>query len=157
MTAGTEAGVIDASVAVKWYLNDEEHEAQAKQLLTRLSSGQAVLAAPAQIHYEVPSALLAANRRREPRLSKEEAEHALVEFLATEITLYHTADLIIAALPLVYQHDIALYDAVYLALAQQLDVPLITADRRLHQRIRNLPAVVWLGDYAPPSGGEPTP
>jgi predicted nucleic acid-binding protein len=139
---------------VKWYLNDEEHQEQAHQLLTRLSSGQAILAAPVQIHYEVPSAILAANRRSKPRLSQEEAEQAISEFLATGITIYHAPDLILTALPLVYQHDIALYDAVYLALAQQLNVPLITADRRLHQRIRQLPAVVWLGDYTPPLGGE---
>ena len=157
MTTAAEACVVDASVAAKWYLKDEEHREQANHLLARLSAGRAVLAAPVQIRYEVPSAIIAAHRRREPRLSREAADEAVAQFLATDLTTYHAPGLIRLAVPLVYQHDIALYDAVYLALAQQLDVPLITADRRLYQRIRQLPNVVWLGEYSPPGPPEASP
>ncbi len=69
--------------------------------------------------------------------------------MTIELVLYGSADLIPAAYALVHQHGIAFYDALYLALALQLDVPFITADRRLYQRIAQLPLVVWLGDYAP--------
>jgi predicted nucleic acid-binding protein len=36
---------------------------------------------------------------------------------------------------LVHQHGIALYDALYLALSQGLNIPLLNADSRLHQRV----------------------
>jgi len=54
-----------------------------------------------------------------------------------------------AAYPLVHQYDCALYDALYLALAQQLALPFVTADRRLYERIRHLSYAVWIGDYSP--------
>lgn len=49
-----DAFVIDASVAVKSYLPDEEYREQANYLLARLSSGRTILAAPVLIRYEVP-------------------------------------------------------------------------------------------------------
>src|SRR5687767_8584463 len=100
MTTGAEDCVVDASVAAKWYLRDEEHREQANHLLARLSAGRAVLAAPVQIRYEIPSAIVAANRRREPRLSREEAEQAIAELLSTDLTTYHTPELIPLAVPL---------------------------------------------------------
>ena len=95
MTTGAEGAVIDASVAVNWYLKDEEQQAQAQHLLARLSSGQTILAAPVQLRYEVPSAILAAHRRPTPRLSREAAEQAITEFLGTSITTYHTPALLL--------------------------------------------------------------
>ena len=52
--------VVDASVAVKWHLGDEEHADQAVQLLQRFAQGDVELLAPTQIRYEVPSAITAA-------------------------------------------------------------------------------------------------
>ncbi len=51
---------------------------------------------------------------------------------------------------LAHQHGCAFCDALYLALAQRLGIPFITADRRLHQRIGHLPDVVWLADDVSP-------
>ncbi|MDQ3700820.1 MAG: type II toxin-antitoxin system VapC family toxin [Chloroflexota bacterium] len=149
MTTGAEAYVIDASVAVKWHLRDEEHLVQADQLLYGLAAGRLTLAAPVHIHYEFPSALLSAHRRRAPRLSRLEAEAAITEFLATGVTLYHTTQLVSDAVPLVFEHDIAFYDAIYVALARALPARFVTADRRLYEQIEQLPEVVRLGDYQP--------
>lgn len=38
-------------------------------------------------------------------------------------------------------------------MAKRLGIPLITADRRLYQRIGHFPDVLWLGDYAPTRAG----
>ncbi|MDQ3700045.1 MAG: type II toxin-antitoxin system VapC family toxin [Chloroflexota bacterium] len=147
MTTGAEAlvadaFVVDASVAVKWYLPDEEYREQANYLLARLSSGRTILAAPVLIRYEVPAVLIRAARRG--RLSQDAARQAIQQFLQTGITTYHTPELITDAAPLAASHDLTLYDAAYLALARALTVPLITVDRQLAQ----LPGVVWLGDYS---------
>ena len=149
MTTGAEAYVIDASVAVKWHLRDEEHLEQADQLLNGLAAGRLTLAAPVHIQYEIPSALLSAHRRRAPRVSRLEAEGAIAEFLATGVTLYHTTQLVSDAIPLVFEHDIAFYDAIYVALARALPAHFVTADQRLYQQIKQLPEAVWLGHYQP--------
>src|SRR5262245_20825821 len=144
---GLEALVVDASVATKWHLTDEDHAAEALDILERFARGELTLVAPEQIRYEVPSAIAAATLGTGARLPVDLARLAIEKFLALGIETRRGDDLILAAYPLVHQHGIAFYDALYLALAQQLALPLVLADRRLHQRIRDLPEVVWIGDY----------
>ena len=142
-----EALVVDASVATKWHLTDEDHAEQALDVLERFARGELTLVAPEQIRYEVPSAITAATLGTRPRLPIDLARLAIEKFLALGIQTYRRGELILAAYPLVHQHQIAFYDALYLALAQQLALPFVLADRRLYQRIRDLPEVVWIGDY----------
>lgn len=149
MTTAAEAFVVDASVAAKWHLKGEAYDEQARLLLTRLAQGLTALAAPSQIRYEVPSAITAATLGRAPRLSHEDGRAAIAEFLSLPLVFYDSPALILNAYALVHEYVIAIYDALYLALAQQLDVPFVTADRRLYQRIQQLPGVVWLGNYTP--------
>jgi predicted nucleic acid-binding protein len=52
---------------------------------------------------------------------------------------------IFAAYPLVQQYGCSFY----VALALDLKLPLITADRKLYERIKELPDIIWLGDYQP--------
>ncbi|MCL5265023.1 MAG: type II toxin-antitoxin system VapC family toxin [Chloroflexi bacterium] len=58
------------------------------------------------------------------------------------------SELILAAYNLVHQSGCALYDALYLALAQRLGAEFITADSRLFRMIGDVPNVIWIGDYA---------
>ncbi len=149
------AMVVDASVAVKWHLTDEEDADAAALLLTRFSDRQVDLVAPDQIRYEVPNAIAVATIGREPRLTPEQGREAIEEFLALALPTVVDDELIAKAFPLVHQYGIAFYDALYVALAQRLGIPFITADRRLYDYIRQLPAVIWIGDYAQNQEGEP--
>lgn len=146
MATAVDTVVVDASVAVKWHLNDEQDAAPALRLLTRFGQGEVVLVAPDHIRYEVPSAITVATIGSRPRLTREQGHQAIAEFLALGLTTVGTDALIVAAYPLVHQHSIALYDALYLALALALGHVLVTADRKLYQRIGHLPDVVWIGD-----------
>jgi predicted nucleic acid-binding protein len=38
---------------------------------------------------------------------------------------------------------------LYVALAERLPLPLLTAGRKLNDRIRHLPNVLWLTDWRP--------
>jgi predicted nucleic acid-binding protein len=145
------AFVVDASVAVKWHLPDEDDADIAFSLLDQYEQGDVDLLAPYHIRYEVGSAITVATLGRAPRLSRVEGELAIAEFLALHIETRTDEVLIPAAHALVHQHGCAFYDALYLALADRTGLPFITADRRLHQRIGHLPNVVWLGDYVAPS------
>ncbi|GAC1448490.1 MAG: type II toxin-antitoxin system VapC family toxin [Ktedonobacterales bacterium] len=140
--------MVDASVAVKWHLQDEEHVDQALALLDQFAAGAVELVAPDQIRYEVPSAVAVATRRATPRLTMEQGREAIDEFLALGLTTLRDDDLIVRAYALVHQYAIAFYDALYLACAQHIGCPLIVADNRFYQRIRTLPHIIWIGDYA---------
>ena len=139
--------VVDASVAVKWHLLDEEDADTALALFDDFVEGRVDLLAPDQIRYEVASSITVATLGRQPRLPRVEGEAALAEFLRIRIHLHADDALIPAAFDVVHRHGCAFYDALYLALAQREEAAFITADRKLHQRIGHLSSVLWLGDY----------
>jgi predicted nucleic acid-binding protein len=142
-----EALVVDASVAAKWHLKDEEDADRAILLLDRFVAGRVSLWAPSHIRYEIPSVITHATIGRAPRLSQDVAQESIAAFLAFEIQTVETNEMILDAFLLVHKRGIAFYDGRYLALAQQLDLPLMTADRRLYERIRSVSNLVWLGTY----------
>jgi predicted nucleic acid-binding protein len=144
MARNADTLVLDASVAVKWHLSDEEYAEEAVELLSRFSEGRVTLLAPDHIRYEVPSAITVATIGSQPRLTRQQGQDAIEESLALGLTTVADDALILDAYSLVHQHGIALYDALYLALAQRSGCALITADRRLYQRIGYLTEVVWI-------------
>lgn len=144
-----DALVVDASVAAKWFMSDEEHADKAMLLLERFAEGRTRLIAPEYIRYEVASAITVATQGRQARVSQQYGEKAIARFQALGIETLNGDELILAAYSLVHQYGCALYDALYLTLAQRLGLPLITADRKLYLRIRSLPDVIWIGDYSP--------
>jgi predicted nucleic acid-binding protein len=149
MTPITEALVVDASVAAKWHLRDEEEAEKALLLLQRFTQGKVELFAPEYIHYEVAAAITFASSGRRPRIQPALAREAIAAFLALGLNTLNSNQLILEAFPLVHEYNCALYDGLYLALKNRLNLPFITADRKLYLRIRHLPAIIWLGDYSP--------
>ena len=148
----SEAVLVDASVATKWHLPDEEHTDKARLLLTRFAQGKTELVAPDYIRYEVPNAITVATQGRKPRITQQQGKEAIEEFLTLQLRTLDSNELVVSAYPLVHQYGCALYDALYLALGQRLTLPFITADRKLYQRLRHPPSIVWIGDYAPSEG-----
>jgi predicted nucleic acid-binding protein len=146
MATTRETYVLDASVAVKWHLQDEQYAEVSVELLGRYSLGEMNLIAPDQIRYEVPSAIAVATLGSKPRLTVQEGREAIEEFLALGLTTIGTNELILAANQLVHQFAIAFYDALYLALAFETTYALVTADRRFYDRIRRLPLALWITD-----------
>lgn len=54
------------------------------------------------------------------------------------------------ALSLAIVHGITAYDAAYVALAQRLAIPLVTADAVLLRKVTGAPYnLCWLGDWSP--------
>ena len=139
--------VVDASVAVKWYLSDEDYADQAGALLSQFRQGDIKLVAPEQIRYEVASAITVATRGRAPRLTLEQGRRAIGEFLALDLETLGDDELVRLAYGITHEYDCAFYDALYLALAQEMGVPFITADGRLYRRVRAIPTVLWISDF----------
>lgn len=139
--------VPDASVAFKWLIADEPDTAQAVAVLAAYTAGDLDLVAPDYIRYEVPAALRAATRRKPPRLTRAQAEQAVTEFLGFAIPTVTDDALVTDALSVSFSYDCGFYDALYVALAQRLGIPFLTADNRLHEQIRQLPNVLWLANW----------
>ena len=113
--------VIDASVAVKWVLPEEGAERAA---LLRKESIDFI--APSIIAVEISSAIWKRARRKE--ISREEAVAAL--HIATSLAgrLHPAEDLAPAALQLAVTFDHAVYDCIYVALADREGAVLVTDD-----------------------------
>lgn len=134
-----EALVLDASVAVKGHLPDEDHVAIANYILAQFAAGELGLVAPAIFRSELASAITVATIGRNPRLSVVDSQAAIANSLGIDIKTHPDAALIPAAYSLLHQYRCALYDALYLALSEQVGLPFITADRKLYQRVSHLP------------------
>jgi predicted nucleic acid-binding protein len=70
-----------------------------------------------------------------------------------------TADLVAEALVIALAYDVTAYDACYVALAQQIDAPLVTADESLVRKLAGTAYDVrWLGNvFVPPLPSDPSP
>jgi predicted nucleic acid-binding protein len=151
MASRANAFVVDASVAAKWHLKDEEYAAESALLLAQFAQGHVELIAPSHVNYEVASAITAAARGQNPRLSQTDGRSAIERFLALGISTVDDPELILQAYRLAHLYGCALYDGLYVALSQRLRLPLILADRKLYQLIGHLQGIVWIGDYLPAS------
>lgn len=140
--------VVDASVAVKWHLNDEEYVDEALALLGEYREGRIDLLAPDHIRYEVPNAIRVATRAK--RLTFPLGKAAIALFLSWGVTTASDNDLILAAYELSERFACSLYDGLYVALAEAAGCPMVYADKALRNRIENeFPLALWIGDYSP--------
>jgi predicted nucleic acid-binding protein len=125
--------VIDASVGIKLYVDDELSEA-AHDLFRLLSSDPpAEFMVPDLFFIECTNVLLKYSRRYHRSLEDTRADVISLE----QLSLSHvsTADLIQEALILAYEKNLTAYDACYAALARQMNVPLITVDKEMARAI----------------------
>jgi len=136
--------VVDASVALKWYLEDETNVRQAAHLWNAFSAGQATLIAPNYIRYEIANALEVARLQR--RITHSQADDKLTSFLGTGVYLEADDDALLRdAINATRRYDVTPYDGLYLALAESLGYRFVTADGGLYRRLRNdVPYVLWI-------------
>ena len=125
--------IADASVVYKWYVTENETR-EALDLLEDFNSGIEKLAVPDLILYELANAL-----RYSRKLNAKDVESALENFtsLGMEIITPNEA-LLKEAVRLAINHDVTVYDAVYVALAKSLGCELITADKKLQHKLTSL-------------------
>ena len=125
--------MVDASVAVKW-LVDEPHSDEAAKLL----EDGLLLSAPELIYAEVANALWAIARRG--NIGTAELREAL-DLLADAPLIVPSSmkQLMPAAARLAADLDHPVYDCMYLALAIQEQRPVVTADKRFCNVVREHP------------------
>jgi predicted nucleic acid-binding protein len=142
--------VIDASIALKWVI-DENDSDRAAALLARWFVEGTTLLAPALLIYEVTNAVY--QRIRNGIFDSDDARQALENVLLTELELVFpkNSTLSVRAMELAQQYRLpATYDAHYLALAEREQCEYWTADTRLWNAVKGkLAWVRWFGDYQP--------
>ncbi|MBI4507702.1 MAG: type II toxin-antitoxin system VapC family toxin, partial [Chloroflexi bacterium] len=106
--------VVDASVATKWYLNDEEFADEALKVLLDFQEERITLIAPEHIRYEVPSAIR--NAIRTDRIDPEKAWEQVRLFLQLRIPVVRTSAVIELGLHASLEYGCSFYDGLYLAL-----------------------------------------
>lgn len=128
--------VLDTSVAVKWYLPEELHD-EAIELLRRAEAGELELSAPSTIQPEFFNALWQQHRRG--GLPLEEVRSAWGQFVLDPVSLYAPEDLMPRAVEIAYSSGIIVYDALFLALAEETGTIMVTADGKLLRSLENIP------------------
>lgn len=125
--------VIDASVAVKWF-SAETHTEAAQRILASSFRRECALYAPDLLVYEIGNAL-----GRGKRMSEGKILSALgvlydspIEFVRLDRTMADAATRVMTA------YGLTFYDAAYGALAHILGVPLITANPKDHDKIKEI-------------------
>ena len=138
--------VVDASVVLKWQLDDEEYVLQATALRNDFYLKGAIKAiAPHLLSYEVINGIATAARQK--RVAPDRAMEAMGNLIRLGVEPREVEPL--RVLELALQHNLAAYDAAYLALAEAEGCELWTGDRPFYQAVRGeLPWVKWIGDYA---------
>jgi predicted nucleic acid-binding protein len=112
--------VVDASVALKWVLQEDGTE-RARALL-----GEDALAAPDLLWIECANVLWVKTRRG--HIEAVDARAALAAIEATPIRVLPSAPIIAPALEIALDLDHAAYDCLYLAAALDQNAVLVTAD-----------------------------
>jgi predicted nucleic acid-binding protein len=138
--------VVDASLAVKWLVN-EAHTEKAVVLARSWARAGFQPVAPHLMPVEVSNALHKRVTRRE--ISLEAAIHLLEGLLGAGIEFREPAGLHRRALELAGQLRLdSVYDAHYLALAESIGCELWTADERFYRAASTVHGrLKWLGNF----------
>lgn len=142
---GPRSLVIDASVAVKWFV-PEAGSTEARALLDRSERWEVALLAPELVLIETAHVLR--GRVRQGEVTVTEARTALDRLFFTFSRIVPDEALVKAALGISFDLPVSVYDALYVALANRDDAELVTADRRLAAAVpRDIAAVTLLADF----------
>jgi predicted nucleic acid-binding protein len=123
--------VVDASVVVRWFVEQEGHR-EAAVWLERFVDDPGLLVAPDLLRFEVFGALARLNPRGDAtwsRRSFERFDRLGLRTLSTDRVLFDRA------LALSFELKLGGYDAVYVAHAEALGCRWLTADRRVLRRL----------------------
>ncbi len=134
--------VLDSSVVIKWFRRHEALQEQAFLLRRAYLDGHLSIYVPDLLIYEVANVL-----RYKPDMDQTGVQEALQSFFDMGIgiepigsgTIRRTA-------AIAYSYDVTVYDAVYVALAEQLEASFVTADEKLIRNLNDIPYIYRLAD-----------
>jgi len=120
--------VVDASVAIKWFVLEIHSDAAARWL-----DPDVLICVPDLIAAELGNTVWKKLRRDE--ITPDEAAEILSGFRKLKLEITPSMTLLPAAFALAAELDRTVYDSLYLALAIARDSRLITADQKFHSAV----------------------
>jgi predicted nucleic acid-binding protein len=141
ITAHHAGYVVDASVLVKWFLYHQEADRDRALALRDLHiSGRSTMFIPPLALLEVLNAV-----RFSPKAKEEDGELALEALRDLHLEVKPPEfDLLRKTNAIAWAYKVTIYDALYVALAEQLGYPLITADEVMVKKLKGHSIVVPL-------------
>ena len=142
MISAHHAGyVVDASVIVKWFLQNQEADRDRALALRDLHlSGRSTIFMPHLALLEVLNAI-----RFSPKANEEDGEIALEALQDLHLERKPPeSELLRKANAIAWAYKITIFDALYVALAEQVGYPLITADEAMVKKLKGHSIVVPL-------------
>lgn len=136
--------IIDASIAAKWLIPDEQGNIAADRIKKELTDKVISITVPVFIFYEVNNLIKSAALSN--RINPEKAKRAYEEFLDLGFNVHSSKELLKLTLEKAFELDISSYDASYVALAEYLKIPFYTADKKLVQKAGS-ELVIYLEKY----------
>ena len=146
ITAHHAAYVLDASVIVKWFLPHQEVDRDKALALRDLHiAGRSTIYVPELVFLEVLNAI-----RFSSRADEEDGKTALeaLQDINLETKSANTnSDLLRKTNAIAWAYKITICDALYVALAEQVGYPLITADQVMVKKLKGHSIVVPLQEF----------
>jgi predicted nucleic acid-binding protein len=139
--------VLDASVALKWAIPSAQETltSESLQLLQRYVAGEINFIVPDVFWVEIGNVMWKGVRqRRWPQTAAENAASAIRE---RDFFTVSSLVLLPEALRIAFVHNRSVYDCLYIALAIQFKIEMVTADERLANATAARLPVKWLGAF----------
>lgn len=132
--------VLDASIVVKWF-HEESDTPLAQSFQERMLAGEIRVSVPPLLFYEVANVLTLKAPSEINAVEEALSSLQTMPFQVVEVM----PGILIDGVRLAHQFRISVYDALYVALALFLKGVVITADKKLKEKV-NLPCIRLLSE-----------
>jgi predicted nucleic acid-binding protein len=137
--------VVDSSVVAKWILPEADSD-QAQQLILQTADSGDRLIVLDLVFPEVANAIW--KRQRQQLIQLDEARELLQALRNSPVTVEPAVSLLETAYEIAAKYDRAMYDALFVALAEQHGLQGITADEPLFNAVHKVfPRIILLRDF----------
>ena len=135
--------LLDSSVVIKWFRESEIWREASVFLRQEYLNGRLKIYVPSLLILEIANVL-----RYKPDLTSFQVQEALRSLYDLQLKIVDLSqEAIIKAIDLAYSWDLTIYDATFVATALNLNIPFITADEKLIQRLSSFPQVYHLSKF----------
>ncbi|MEW6456032.1 MAG: type II toxin-antitoxin system VapC family toxin [Acidobacteriota bacterium] len=135
--------VIDASVVLKWFSRyDEDNLEKAKKIRKDFKERRIDIISPELLIYEIANVL-----RYKESIEEKVVLDAINSIYEMRILSSVSQMIMEDAIKLARNFNITVYDSTYLGFANNLKYPLVTADKKLYEKIKGYPGIIYISEY----------
>ena len=120
-----KALVLDASAVVKWFVKEDEFE-EMRRIRDLIIENEVKAYVPSLLFIEVSNAL-----RYTEGLTPEDVVKAINALRKLKLEVINNSELLEDAIRIAFEKEITVYDSIYLSLARRVNGTLITYDKEL--------------------------